>query len=396
MRAGYKRAFLQCLLLLCVGVILQIFFGGVPVSALAYPWGVVVALVYGYLLVLGYVLARKAQWLRSLFDARASVATLTSMMLLCIIFGLVPQTHSSAGFLGALGFTDMSHSYPFCLMLAYFITCLGFKTIDDVCHWREQRLTTLLLHVSVFVALAASFLSSGDKLRLKVVVPVGHTVHVGYDADNSPVELPFTLTLDEFSLESYAPRLALYDLRGEGVSESNLSLEDMSCGAIDGFDIAVEHFLSDAVPSADGFVESAEEGSAPAARVAVHTPWGDVVHGWVSSGSFRFEPQSLGVTPHVALVMLPQEPKHYLSRLTITEQGGVATSHDVAVNSPARVGAWHIYQSGYDTERGRWSRISVLECVRDGWYGVVGGALWAILLSGCLMFLRPMSKTSEE
>ena len=94
--------------------------------------------------------------------------------------------------------------------------------------------------------------------------------------------------------------------------------------------------------------------------------------------------------------MLPAEPKRYLSRLTVTEQGGVAASYDVAVNSPAHIGAWHIYQSGYDTERGRWSRISVLECVRDGWYTVVGGALWVILLSGCLMFLRPKSKASEE
>ena len=396
MRAGYKRAFLQCLLLFCIGVMLQIFFGGVPATMLRYPWSAVTALVYPYLLVVVYVLARKAKWLRQMFDARASVAALSSMMLLCIIFGLVPQTRSAIGFMGTLGFTDMSHSYPFCLMLSYFITCLGFKLIDDLRRWREQRLTTLLLHASVFVALAASFLGSGDKLRLKVVVPVGHSVHVGYDADNMPVELPFTISLDEFSLESYPPRLAIYDLRGGSLSHHTLSLADMSQGTLGRFDISVEELLDEAIPSADGFLKSAEEGSAPAVHLAVGTPSGDVVRGWVSSGSFRFELQSLALTPHEAVVMLPAEPKHYLSRLTVTEQGGVAASYDVAVNSPAHIGAWHIYQSGYDTERGRWSRISVLECVRDGWYTVVGGALWVILLSGCLMFLRPKSKTSEE
>ena len=139
-----------------------------------------------------------------------------------------------------------------------------------------------------------------------------------------PLELPFTITLDEFSLESYPPRLAIYDLRGGSLSHHTLSLADMSQGTLGRFDISVEEFLDEAIPSADGFLRSAEEGSAPAVHLAVSTPSGDVLRGWVTSGSFRFEPQSLALTPHEAVVMLPADPKRYLSRLTVTEQGGVA------------------------------------------------------------------------
>lgn len=395
MRAEYKSAFLRCLSLFCVGEVLQIFFGYVPDNLLHYPWSLIVAVNYAYMMVLLYFMARRMAWVRSLFGSAASIASLTSMMLLCIIFGLVPQNPDAGGVMASLGFTDMAHSYPFCLMFAYFITCLALKTIDDIRRWREQRLITLLLHGSLLFVLAASFIGSGDKLRLKVVVPVGHTVHVGYDAANSRTELPFAITLDEFSFTSYAPNLKLFSYGDSTLSSHNISL-DNSGGVLEGYDICVEEYLAEAMPSTEGYVSSSDEGNAPAAFCSVQSPSGEVFRGWVCAGSFRVEARMLHLGSHRALVMLPAEPRRYLSRLTVTEQGGRVSSYDVAVNSPARVGDWHIYQSGYDTERGRWSKISVLECVRDGWYPVVHVGLWVVLLSGCLMFLRPKSKNIEE
>ena len=61
--------------------------------------------------------------------------------------------------------------------------------------------------------------------------------------------------------------------------------------------------------------------------------------------------------------------------------------YNIEVNNPARVGPWRIYQVGYDTERGRWSTTSVLECVKDGWFPLIQIALWLILASGVAMAL---------
>ena len=63
------------------------------------------------------------------------------------------------------------------------------------------------------------------------------------------------------------------------------------------------------------------------------------------------------------------------------------TIYNIKVNKPAKVGAWRIYQVGYDKERGKWSTYSVFECVKDGWYPLIRTGLWLILASGAAMAL---------
>ena len=120
---------------------------------------------------------------------------------------------------------------------------------------------------------------------------------------------------------------------------------------------------------------------------------GEHREGWVSSGSFIFEPQYLFLDKQHAIAMPRREPKHYLSRIRVEELDGKQSDFDIEVNSPARIGSWHIYQVGYDTQRGRWSTTSVLECVRDGWSPAVAVALWLTLAAGVVMFVTAGGRT---
>jgi hypothetical protein len=61
---------------------------------------------------------------------------------------------------------------------------------------------------------------------------------------------------------------------------------------------------------------------------------------------------------------------------------------EISVNHPATIGSWKIYQSGYDSDRGRWSTLSILECVKDAWYMPVYVALWLILAAGIWMLFH--------
>ena len=45
---------------------------------------------------------------------------------------------------------------------------------------------------------------------------------------------------------------------------------------------------------------------------------------------------------------------------------------------------------------GRWSDISVLECVKDGWYTPIHIAMWMILVGGVYMFIRGWKKSSDR
>lgn len=384
---GYKRAFLQCLFLFVIGLALQFLLGDVPGRLLSYPWSLVVAINYAYILVLIYVFSDKFGFLKSLFDGYSSIASLASVMLMCVLFGLVPQNPNMQGFFSVIGFTRMSASYPFNLLLIYFATTLGLKTIDDVRHIKQRRLFVVLSHASVFVVIVASMLSSADKQRLKVVVPIGHTVHMGWTEDDEHVELPFAIKLNDFDVSYYAPKVAVYDAVHHQQSNETIQLEDERRGNIKGHNIRVVEYVSSAVFDESGdYVVSDAEGAAPAAKILAQTADGEFVEGWISSGSHTVQPQYLSLSQSEVLLMIPPMPKRYMSQIEVVERGGETTSHRVEVNKPVKVGPWYIYQSGYDTERGKWSKISVFECVKDSWYPVIHYALWIILLSGLMAF----------
>ena len=273
MKWGYKRAFARCAMLFSAGAALQFILGDVSTGWLQYPIGVVLAINYLYLLIVLVEKADKWTWVRQLTDHHASVSSLASMLVMTMIFGLT----------GKLG----PSSWPFCLLLFYFITVLGLRALAEVKDWRKHPMMTIIIHVTVFLVLAAAFFSSGDKEKVRVVAEVGQPLHTGMSSENGRMTvLPFILTLEDFSMELY--------------------------------------------------------------------PNG--------------------------------EPKTYLSRVSIEDQKGVK-DFDIKVNHPARVGAWKIYQVSYDKTQGTDSNISILECVKDGWYPVIRIGLWLILSAGIFMAL---------
>ena len=81
-----------------------------------------------------------------------------------------------------------------------------------------------------------------------------------------------------------------------------------------------------------------------------------------------------------------REVKKYLSVIEVEGEEG-SRRLDIEVNRPGRFGAWNIYQAGYDSVRGKWSTLSVFECVRDGWYTPVRIALWMILTASGWLFI---------
>ena len=296
MKWGYKRAFVRCALLFSAGAALQFIVGNIQPEWFRFPLGLILAINYLYVLIVLVAKSNKWAWVRQLTDNHASVSSLASMLIMTIAFGLIRQDGSTAGILGRLGFHAMSTSWPFCLLLFYFITVLGARAIEEVLHWRRYPLTATITHAAVFIVLASAFFSSGDKTKVRIIAEVGKPVHTGvYSHNGRMAVLPFTVTLEDFGMETY--------------------------------------------PSG--------------------------------------------------------EPKSYNSRVLINDVKG-GREANIMVNHPARTGAWKIYQVGYDTAKGASSNISILECVRDGWYPVVRTGLWIILSAGALMALTAGYRRRKE
>ena len=275
---------------------MQFIVGNIRPEWFRFPLGFILAINYLYVLIVMVAKSDKWTWVRQLTDHHASTSSLASMLIMTIAFGLIRQDGSTDGLLGRLGFHAMSTSWPFCLLLFYFITVLGTRAIEEVRHWRRYPLTATIIHAVVFIVLASAFFSSGDKAKVRVIAEVDKPVHTGvYSHNGRMAVLPFIVTLKDFGMETY--------------------------------------------PSG--------------------------------------------------------EAKSYNSHILIKDEKGEREAN-IMVNHPARVGAWKIYQVSYDTAKGADSNISILECVRDGWYPIVRTGLWIILSAGAFMALTAGYRRKKE
>lgn len=392
----YKRMMQRCALLLVAGTVLHFFLGKADPSFLAYPWGVILAVNYLYLLILLRANADRWKWVKGWYDRAAYIASLASMLVLTLLFGLIRQDGSTEGLAGVLGFTQMSTSWIFNVFLLHFTTVLGFKAIDDVWHWRRRKLSNVLIHVSVFVIFAAAIFGSGSKEKVKVTLPLGVPEQMGIAHNGMSARLPFALTLKEFTLDEYPPHIHLYDK--EELSPEFVVVEDKgSVESLGGWKLECLEYLSHAARlSADsGYVDMHHVGATTAVLLkATHTATGHSAEGWVSCGSHIFAGNTLLLPDGAQLVMPQREAKRYLSRVEVANMKQTRT-FDISVNHPATLGPWKIYQMGYDSERGRWSTISVLECVKDGWYTLVHIAMWMILAAAALLFMMGWSSRKK-
>ena len=386
---SYKNLIGRCAVLFSAGTALQFLVGALNPSFLAYPWGIVLAVNYLYVLILLYCQADKWKWVRSWYDRPACIVSLASLLVLSILFGLIRQDASTDGLWGLLGFRQMTSSWTFNFFLIHFMTVMGLKSIDDVWHWRKHNLSVIVFHVAVFVVLASGIFGSGDKVRVKVATTVGKPVQTGVSIDNQRSELPFVLRLTDFTLEEYPPRI-------HRVTENLLSKEfvvvegENNEGVLGSWQVEYLEYLDMAgrLHPDSAYIPMQHVGATTAVLVkATHSETRHEVRGWISCGSHIFDGSALSLPDGSSLVMPRREVKKYLSSVELETKEG--KKHlEIAVNHPATIGSWKIYQSGYDSDRGRWSTLSVLECVKDAWYMPVYVALWLILGAGVWMLFH--------
>ena len=134
-------------------------------------------------------------------------------------------------------------------------------------------------------------------------------------------------------------------------------------------------------------------GSGDKEKVRIVTHANEPVHVGVSSltGRTAVLPFIITLDEFIMETYPDGQPKMYLSRMTVSDKKG-GRDIDVKVNHPARIGAWRIYQVGYDKE----NNTSTLECVKDGWYPVVQTGLWIILAAGVFMALTAGYRRKKE
>jgi len=346
------------------GFALQFVIGTLDFAIFAWPVNIVIAAI---LLTLAFV--RPDSPVGKFGSGRVSVILLVSITIMSVYMGLVPGN-------------DVKHSWPFAFTYLMIMANLALTIGRRLRNFKLKRDYSFMLnHFGLFMLLVAAGPGSADMQRYFMRVAEGQTEWRGErKGSQSPEELPLAITLTDFSMEEYSPRIALIE-RATGETQpsgkpSLIECEEGSEGVISDWSVVVDTF--DYRPR-----------MAPRAFItATNSSVNSVISGWVSCGN-HFQPFSvLDVSDKLCFAMTFPEPKKFTSDVVVYTKSGVEKSGVVEVNKPLTAGSWKVYQYSYDTRAGRDSEISVFELVYDPWIIPVYAGIILVMLGSLTLFWR--------
>lgn len=368
------------------GAVLQFLCGEVDNTHLTYPWSAVLFLNYVGLLVVLISKCENRKFFHTFFGESTGIAVIASMLVLILIMGITGK--------------NISHSWPFVLLMFWLMSLVGIVAIRDVCHFRKVPKSALLYHVALFMVLAAAMFGNADKQRIIVRADIDKEIAEGMNSKGELRYLPFSIQLKAFHFEEYAPKICLLN-DSNGINEKlviavNEKGKQYDCA---GWRISVRQYIDEAIPMDNGnnldFQEMHHVGASHAAFVEA-IKGNNHVEGWICTESFLFESINLHLDNHLAIAFKPVSPKGYVSDLLLTDVKGNKKTTKTSVNHPASLGSWLIYQKGYDVGKGKWSDYSVLECVHDGWSWVTCVALWLMVMAAIVAIVEARRKSGKK
>lgn len=385
---GYKEGIAIGGGLAVTGVLLQLTLGNIDWNVFAWPVNLLALCIYLALLILANIGRQKVYLLSWMSTIQASVTAMGWAAAMTVVMGLIRQVPSSAPYTGFPGFAQMVTNWSFTLIYFWMLSCLGLTTLRVCIPLKVKRIPFLLNHLGLFIALLGGVLGSADLQKLQLTAQMGMPEWRAVDSDGNLHELPIAVELKDFTIDEYPPKILVAD-NETGVAASS---EKWSIEILQILEDSAPVFMEDDIR----YNEYHSEGACSSAHIRATATDGTSVEGWVSCGSFSFPVKALKLDDELSAVMPPREPQRYVSSVDIYTQSGKNFSDTIKVNSPCRVEGWKIYQLSYDKERGKWSRYSVFEIVRDSWLPVVYVGIWMLIAGAVCMFVQFGRKKEEK
>ena len=323
-------------------------------------------------------------WLASVPTALTAMAGFAALVLL---MGVFPQADRPGTFLSEAGLTHVFRSWPFALAAFLLLLSLGLTAFRGARSLRLRGVSFFLNHAGLWVAVCAGLLGAGDLRRVTLACRTGETVWTGTGEGQRPVEVPFALELQKFTLETSPPKLFLAR-PGDGGSVTP-GRDAVRAGArlpVGGCQVTVKTFYPDAFPVGEEYRPCPRPGACPAALVEVAGADGRVCRGWIASGSAWQPPRALALGGGLELGLTAPAAKRYRSAFRVYTPDQRVRDMVIEVNRPADINGWKVYQTGYDERLGRWSEWSVVEAVRDPWLPVVYLGVFMMFGGALLLF----------
>lgn len=399
---GYPESIAVTAGIIAIGIILQLTVGSFNFYLLAFPSNLIIAgLLTAACVTMGFK-APNNHWVRWLSGVSMAVSLLMGLLILGIIMGFTPQQADETATNSKPGFDIMTRSWPFVLIYSLTLLSLGTLNARRLIAFRWRDYAFYLNHIGLWLLLMASGLGYADMERYVMYVREGETEWRVYDDENNIRELPLAIELKDFDMDVYPPRLAIIDRHnGQVLPFENPQFfaidTDTPTGVLAGWTIQLEQYIHQAVRNSDStYREVPMPGASPAVLVRAYND-SLLRKGWVCAGNQTQMVMTLSLDDHHSLVMTTAEPRSFESDIVVYTKDGTQKSALLRVNHPVSVGAWTIYQYGYDNNAGRLSSFSSFELVFDPWLmPVIAGIIMMMLGSVCMLWIGRKVKTTKH
>lgn len=389
---GYAEGWVICAGLLITGFGLQLITGPVQAGLFQYPVNVAGGLIFLLVLCIGFVVGRKITVVQWFSRVNGEHYLFIGSFVSCVGYGICGSGYRAD--------YDVVAFYP---AVSLFLVCLG------LCHIEAYRIVSLE-GCSVYAEpcrfiyhAAGGDLGKRGLRRLRMTVPLENPEWRASDEKNEMIELPLAIELRSFTIDEYPPKLMLIDnTTGKVLPEKqpeNILVEEIPlAGNLQGWKVEVTRSLPMAacVMGQDtiNFVEFHSEGATTALYVKARNELtGRQKEGWVSCGSYIFPYISLQLDDAVSMVMPEREPRRFASDVMVYTKDKQTKEACIEVNKPLSIAGWKIYQLSYDETKGKWSRMSVFELVRDPWLPIVYTGILMMIAGAIGLFLSaPVKK----
>jgi hypothetical protein len=391
----YPESFLVVLELIFLGLIFEVLTGGRGAPLLKWPVNLAVGAGLLVLLFIIFYSLRSRPLVKWLSSVPAAISAISFFALVVLLLGFIHQDDASASrYIKLLGLTHMKNSWLMMISGLYFLTTLGFVALRRATPFSRKNLGFLLNHAGLWITIAAGYLGAGDLMRLNLTLLEEHggTSQAMNKRTQEAYMLPFSVKLEDFNIEYYNAKLAIYDGRtGKAIFEEGKTMPFIEKGlktTLLDWDIEVLEYEPEAFRVGDQYVHGDSMGNAPAAYViAVDPESGQEAAGWISSGSFRVMHQHMQLDNYHFLAMTMPEPEKFSSDIVI-EDGEEDLALTLEVNKPFKYRGWKLYQLSYDERMGKWSMVSVIEAVRDPWLPIVYFGIFLLLAGALYLFWK--------
>ncbi|BDD04848.1 cytochrome c biogenesis protein ResB [Aureibacter tunicatorum] len=374
---GYREGFVLSAGLMLLGLALELATHGAGVPTLRWPVNIIFGLLFSAFLATLYFLNRKNPIIKWLSGVPATITSIILIGVIVTVMGILPQApEEHPSIISLLKLNNVTDSWYFTFAVLYFMSTLGFACCKRVIPFKGKNIGFLLNHLGLYIALMSAMLGAGDLIRLTADLYKGNIEWRAKDANGILYELPIAMRLDAFSIDQYNPKVAIINKDGMLLPQEKpqLQLIDSAGQSMEILDwkVSIMKFDTLSKPFAGRYEPVNEEGAAPSAKIkAVNIKNGKEKEGWISCGSFMVLPEGVELDSTHTLVMTAPEPKKYQSKIHFITKSGLEEDGVIEVNKPYKIDGWNVYQLSYDEQFGRWSRLSVVELVKDPWLPAV-------------------------